>query len=602
MRTKRLVEDVLHFDHAPTGLRGLAIKFENGERWAACVTRPETWTLVNEATGIRYDDTDAEHLARSILRERYAGRELEFDEDLQTPVFDDIMEVPTKALVELLSAPVPAQDAVEVKSSNRIEEELLQAYLQDEDLFGKLTDKFNAETCAHLSQNVLRFVDGETWYRFTNGVWQAGRETIAQTEVLQRLPKFWLKAGEIMEDVLDPLHTQQEGIRDAKAFEKGIARKPKAYPSTNARGYARKCESSHKIKQAAQLMKSMELLQSKSAEFDRNPWLLNCKNGTLDLQAGRLYPHRATDYLTRRINIEYSAEAGCPAWTKAVDRMACGNDDLVDYLWRALGYSLTGDKTEHVIFFLQGAGANGKSTLFETMQKVLGKYSAIVSEGALLHSEFSAHKQEIAKLRGIRFAYQPEMKAKRLDEARLKQLSGGDMVSANFMRQDEFEFRPDCKLWMAGNSLPEITGADRGIWRRFKLIPFRADFTTGEIDLRINDKLAAELPGILAWLVRGCCSYLERGLKPPTCITEPTEQLRQEESPLWDFIRQNIIDDKDKAMSRAQFLGALNAWLEKQSEDPLKPRDVSKKLREMGWETKMIDGVRYWKGKSLKAS
>ena len=256
-------------------------------------------------------------------------------------------------------------------------------------------------------------------------------------------------------------------------------------------------------------------------QWDAEPWLLNTPGGVIDLRTGSLRRHRVEDYMTRITAV--APKGDCPKFLSFLDRITAGDRDLVAYLRRVFGYALTGLTREHALFFAYGTGANGKSVLLSTIAGVLGHYQKTAPIEAFTASNGDRHPTDLAGLRGARLVTATETEeGRRWAESRIKQLTGGDTISARFMRQDFFEYLPAFKLVIAGNHKPSLRSVDEAIRRRFHLIPFAVTIPPGERDGDLTEKLKAEWPGILAWLIKGCLEWKAEGLNPPQAVTEAT--------------------------------------------------------------------------------
>lgn len=285
-------------------------------------------------------------------------------------------------------------------------------------------------------------------------------------------------------------------------------------------------------------------LPARVEDFDADPWALNCQNGLLDLRTGELAPHNPARRITKIANAAYDPAAACPTWLRFLDRVFEGNQELIEYIQKAVGYSLTGQTTEQVFFFAYGCGRNGKSTFTNTLAALLGDYfhKAQSQTFMLRAGQGNGPTEGLAALAGARFVSASELaRGQRLDEQIVKDLTGGDLVPARRLYKSEFNFRPALKLWFYGNEKPQVSGTDEGIWRRVRLIPFTVIIPENEVDPLLLEKLIAELPGILAWAVRGCMAWQRQGLGMPAAIKTATAEYRQEE----DLIAQWIADCLD---------------------------------------------------------
>jgi putative DNA primase/helicase len=257
-------------------------------------------------------------------------------------------------------------------------------------------------------------------------------------------------------------------------------------------------------------------------QWDTDPWLLNTPDGVIDLRAGEASSHRADGYMTKITAV--GPRGDCPRFLAFLDRIAAGDAQLIAYLRRVFGYALTGLTQEHALFFAYGTGANGKSVLLSTVAGILGDYHRTAPIETFVASNGDRHPTDLAGLRGARLVTATETEeGRRWAEAKIKQLTGGDTISARFMRQDFFEYRPAFKLAIAGNHKPSLRSVDEAIRRRFHLIPFAVTIPADDRDSDLAEKLKAEWPGILAWMIEGALVWLASGLQPPQAVLDATE-------------------------------------------------------------------------------
>lgn len=272
-------------------------------------------------------------------------------------------------------------------------------------------------------------------------------------------------------------------------------------------------------------------------DFNRNPWLLNVANGTLDLRSGQLHLHERRDLITKLVPIDWDPRAECPRWEAFLERIFAGDRALIQFLQRAVGYSLTGLTTEQCFFLLHGTGDNGKSKFLEAVRGVLGEYAMQADFTTFLVRKREGPRDDIARLFGSRLVTASEgNEGRAFDEALVKHLTGGDRVTARELFENSFEFTPEFKIWLATNHKPAVRGTDRGIWRRIRLIPFAVQIPEAERDQHLGEKLAAELPGILAWAVAGCQLWQRQGLGVPVVVQQATEAYRAEMDVLGAFL------------------------------------------------------------------
>jgi putative DNA primase/helicase len=337
--------------------------------------------------------------------------------------------------------------------------------------------------------------------------------------------------------------------------------------------------------------------------LDGDAWLLNVANGTLDLRTGVLREHARADHLTKLSPVAYDASAACPTWDRFLERVTGGNVELANFLARAVGYSLTGDVGEQVVFFLQGAGANGKSTFTKILRELLGDYGTQAAPDLLLAKHGEAHPTEIADLHGARFALCQEVEQGRAwAEATLKQITGGDRVKARRMRENFWEFEPTHKLWVCANHRPRVRGADEGIWRRIKLVPFAVTIPEGERDRTLLEKLRAELPGILAWAVRGCLAWQRDGLGVPEEIREATAAYRLAEDQIESFIEDACETGPGFEAPKTPLYEAFRRWLLASGEPIIDAKEFRARMLAKGFAENRTKSARVWCGVRVRDS
>jgi putative DNA primase/helicase len=283
---------------------------------------------------------------------------------------------------------------------------------------------------------------------------------------------------------------------------------------------AEKIASRKTVAAVACLARADRRLAATAAQWDADPWLLNTPGGMVDLKTSELRPHRLEDYCTKMTAVAPGGE--CPRWLATLSYIFGGNAEIVSFLQRWAGYSLTGVTSEQKFLFAYGTGANGKGVTSSTMAGVLGDYAMAAPVAVFMAS--NSDRTELAMLRGARLVTASETEAGRAwAESRIKQLTGGDKISARFMRRDFFEFTPQFKFLIAGNHKPSLRSVDEAMRRRFLFLPFLVTIPEGERDPDLTEKLKAEWPGILAWMIAGCIDWQERGLRPPSAVLLATK-------------------------------------------------------------------------------
>jgi putative DNA primase/helicase len=328
-------------------------------------------------------------------------------------------------------------------------------------------------------------------------------------------------------------------------------------------------------------------------QFDRNPMLLNVQNGMIDLNNGKLLPHDPDRLITKITHVDYLPDAPCPLWLSFLDRIMAGNSQMISFLQRAIGYSLTGDISEQCLFMSYGTGANGKSVFNDTILTMLGDFGQAAEFSTFLSHTQDGIRNDIARLVGSRFVSSLEAgEGRKLSEVIVKSLTGGDAVTARFLHKELFTFRPQFKLWLATNHKPNISGTDYAIWRRIRLIPFMVTIPGPERDLHLVEKLRNELSGILSWSVRGCLEWQRQGLGTPDEVLQATEEYRTDMDSLAAFLRDCCKVDR---MLLAQS-GVLHAAYNAYSGEKTNPREFKALMIEHGYKLEHTRNGSAWRG------
>ena len=343
-------------------------------------------------------------------------------------------------------------------------------------------------------------------------------------------------------------------------------------------------------------------------DLDSDLFSFNVANGTIDLRTGALRPHDRADLITKLSAIEYSPDAPAPRWEQFLDEVFAGDAkqadasdakqagaDVIGYVQRLFGYALTASQRDHVLAFLCGPGSNGKSVLTRLMLSVAGEYGQVAPESLFMKQYGDQIPVDVARLRGARLVVASEsQEAERLDEGKVKKLSGSDPISARFMRQNIFEFQPSHHLFLQSNHRPVIAGQDFGIWRRIKLINFGVRFADPEAgktapeppvrraDHELAEKLMGELPGILNWAVKGAKEWFESGLRDPKTVIEDTKAYRREEDVLTDFIESRCDVGAELRVDVGSLWTAYRDWSVEEGIKTWSKNKFSRRLTEAG--------------------
>ena len=336
-------------------------------------------------------------------------------------------------------------------------------------------------------------------------------------------------------------------------------------------------------------------------EWDADPWLLNTPGGVVDLKTGRRRPHDRADRMTK---ITTATPAGdCPSWRQFIDEVTGGDQELQSYLQRMVGYALTGSTQEHALFFLYGTGANGKSVFVNTLATILGDYAANAPMDTFMETRADRHPTDMAGLRGARFVAAIETEqGRRWAESKVKSLTGGDKISARFMRQDFFEFWPQFKLFVAGNHKPAIRNIDEAMKRRLHLIPFTITVPPERRDKNLQQKLLAERDGILAWAVQGCLDWQCHGrLSPPQRVVDATHEYFEAEDALGRWLDERCVREPNAKSLTSELFADWKQWAEGSGEFVGAQRRFSDLLITRGFDKwRSGTGVRGFQGIGLK--
>jgi len=364
----------------------------------------------------------------------------------------------------------------------------------------------------------------------------------------------------------------------------------------------------HGLRAMLALARSEPVIPVVPAQLDRDPWLFNVVNGTIDLRTGKLRPHERAEYITKLAPVEFQEGADCKRWCAFLNTVL-PDADLRAFVRRLVGYCLTGSTQEHVLPFLYGVGANGKSTFLNTVLALLGTdYAIKAPTDLLLAKKNESHPTELADLFGKRFVACIEAEdGRRLAESLVKELTGGDRIRARRMREDFWEFQATHKIWLAANHKPQVRGTDHGIWRRIKLIPFTVIIPDDKQDKELPGKLLTERSGILNWALIGCQEWQQAGLGEPSAVKAATAEYRNEMDVLGDFIAQRCTVADGCEVGTSELYEAYKAWAESAGERQIAQKRFSQQLAERGFQSDRYTsgpkkGRNLWRGIGLVTS
>lgn len=370
----------------------------------------------------------------------------------------------------------------------------------------RLTDLGNAARLARMAKGRAMFCPQlKSWFFYSEGRWK--RDELGEIKKL---------AAECVRSIYGEAATATDADE-----RKALA------------GHAHRSESLSRMKAMIELAQPLLAVSVKS--LDSDPWKFNVLNGTIDLKTGRLLPHDSADLMTKQAPVVYDPGADCRRFKQFLDEifpdavLGGGNEQILKFVQKFLGYCMVGDTREQIMAIAWGTGANGKSTLFNLVQEILGDYAMTTPAETLLVKRGESISNDLARLRGARFVLASEtVEGRRMNVALVKQITGQDQITARFLHCEYFSFIPEFKLVLLTNHKPAASGDDYAFWRRIRLIPFEMKFEGNARDDTLTEKLRQESAGILAWMVEGCLLWQKEGLTPPAEVTRATQDYRSE--------------------------------------------------------------------------
>jgi putative DNA primase/helicase len=440
-----------------------------------------------------------------------------------------------------------------------------------------LTDTGNAECFQNEFGNDYRYnISNKQWLRWNDVIWLEDQ------------------ASSIDSDILAVIRRRQTVATSAETSQ--ISDKARVL------NYLVRCEnvrSRKDIKQAAQWLREFATTIN---QYDADKYLASTLNGTLNLRDGSFYEAKRSDYISKQLGANYDADTDCPRWKKFLNEVFNGDNELIRFMQKVVGYSLTGDVSEQKMFIFYGFGKNGKTVFINIISALLGNYSASASFKTFDGDKQSEQTNDLAMLNGRRFVSMIESAAdKKLNEPLVKLTTGGDRISCRFLHKEFFEYVPQFKLFLATNHKPVITQTDFGIWRRIVLIPFTQNFEGREED-RLEETLKSELPGILNWALEGLKMWQVERLKPlPTAITDATDKYKNESDTVKQWLDFQTIQKSQGAIKSSAAYTNYKIWSEENGYYPLGQRNFKSSLEERGFrQLRKNDGV-YWVGIDFKS-
>ena len=395
-------------------------------------------------------------------------------------------------------------------------------------------------------------------------------------------------------------HWEPDGTMRAFDYSRAICRR--ASSECNTEKVAAKVASGGVVAAVERLAKADRRHAATVEQWDADPWLLNTPGGTVDLRTGKMRKHRPEDHITKITAVAPGGE--CPMWHAFLETITANDAALAEYLKRVIGYCLTGSIREHALFFGFGTGANGKGVTLNTVDRIMGNYATTATMETFTASTSDRHPTDLAMLRGARLvAAQETEEGRRWAESRIKSMTGGDPITARFMRQDFFTYAPEFKLFIAGNHKPGLRGVDEAIRRRFNLIPFSVKIPPEQRDPDLQEKLQAEWPGILKWAIAGCLEWQCGGLNPPPAVLDATAEYLSAEDAAGNWQNECCVVDRTLRTSASHLYASWKEWAEAAGEFPGSQKGFSQKLVARGFEqSRMTGGKSGFVGLGIRAS
>jgi putative DNA primase/helicase len=418
------------------------------------------------------------------------------------------------------------------------------------------TDLGNAERLVKAYGEDFRYLgDAQKWL-----YWDGKRFGIDN----QQIHLAAQRTARSMSDLGLKLMEKETPTQDFEDDGKDTKTKPKKKEKTYAESlylHGRKSEESARLKAMVSIATVQPSVWVHPDRLDSEPFMLNVRNGIIDLETNELLPHNRDFLFTHCVDIPHDPTAKCPQWQQFLMEIFDGDLELIKYIWKAVGYSLTASVREEVFFFMHGSGRNGKTTFINILQALLGEYARMTSGDTLMAKKYDGIGNDIAKLKGARLITSPEIEqGKELNESKLKDLTSPGKIQARFMFAEFFEFVPTGKIWMYGNHEPDINGTDDGIWRRMVPIPFNVTIPLEKKDDRLGEKLIAELPGILYWAVRGCVAWQKEGLGKSVAIEEKAREYRESLDVIGQFIQEMLQPEHGRTIQARQMHECYEKW------------------------------------------
>jgi putative DNA primase/helicase len=360
------------------------------------------------------------------------------------------------------------------------------------------------------------------------------------------------------------------------------------------------CLTRARINAVIELSRAQRHVQSNT--LDENRDLAGCSDGyVLDLNTGSMISDGLNSVVTKKLGTNFTEGSTCPEWTKFLQRIFDEDSELITFIQRAVGYSLTGSVSEQCLFILIGTGANGKSTFLRVLQHLLGDYAGTIPMQGLMEQRYGSQTNDLAHLFGKRLVVASEgERGQRLAESQIKMMTGGDRIACRPLYKNLFEYVPEFKLWLATNDLPTISGMEDAIWRRIRVIEFPITIHPDQQDKTLADRLIKELPGILQWALKGLSEWRKTGLAPPDCVLQATRSYREDNDTVGQWIESACVCEPKLRTSMRDLFDSYKSWCDDSSLESLHNASFGKELTRLGFKIHKSNKCNYRNGIGLK--
>lgn len=361
--------------------------------------------------------------------------------------------------------------------------------------------------------------------------------------------------------------------------------------------FARKSQNMRAYSQVLALAAHKEAFRINTNQFDRDVWKFGVKNGLVDLKTEELSPYKSSDYITKQSPVLFEVDAQCPQWDAFLLSAFNHDKDMVDYLARVIGYTLSGSIDAQSLWLHYGAGANGKSTFLSVITKLAGDYATTATSATIMQRQTGSMTNDLARLQGARLVSINELEdGKRLNEAEVKNMTGGEVITARFLHSEFFEFVPEFKLHLTSNYRPTITDTSHGMWRRLKLIHWAVVVAPENQDTDLGNKLSSELSGILNWALAGSRDYLENGMQTPARVEDDVNKYRLEQDAIAQFIEDRCVLGSGLKVKARDIYATYKNWCDETNRYALNQTKFGLKLSEKKLEKKKTGGIFVYSG------